>query len=132
MLDHTTKGKKLHTVNIKDEVYHEAKSLVQKKGGTFTDYVNETLSSQIDRDKFVRMYAYHVTEDYISDNAIYLKDSKLNQTAIVTLKEFADTDLDNSGIYAFCEICDSDSCIHVRHVLMTGSLLKLSILYKTA
>ncbi|MGD9674670.1 MAG: hypothetical protein AB7U98_14480 [Candidatus Nitrosocosmicus sp.] len=128
----SSKGKKLHTANIVDEVYQQAKYLVQRKGGTFTDFVNDTLSSHIDRDRFVKMYAPHVTEDFVSNNAIYLNDSKLNKTAIVKLKEYPDTDLDNSGFYAVCEICESDSCIHVRQVLVTGSILKLSKLYKKA
>lgn len=132
MLNKSTEGKKLHTVNITDEVYHKAKSLVQKKGGTFTDFVNDILSSYIDRDKFVRMYAHHVTEDYISDNAIYLNDSRLSKIVLVKLKEYPDTDMDNSGFYAFCENCESDCCIHVRQVLVTGSILKLSTLYKKA
>ncbi|HYG00411.1 MAG TPA: hypothetical protein VD815_09980 [Candidatus Saccharimonadales bacterium] len=132
MSDKSTNDKKLHTVNITDQVYHRAKSLVQKKGGTFTDFVNDTLSSYIDRDRFVKMYAPHITEDYVSNNAIYLNDLKLNKTAIVILKEYPDSDLENSGFYAFCEICESDSCIHVRHVLATGSILKLSTLYKMA
>lgn len=132
MSDKSAKQKRLHTVNITDEVYHKVKSLVQKKGGTFTDFVNTTLSSHVDRDRFVKMYAPHIVEDYISSNAIYLIDSKLNKTAIIKLKEYPDSDLNNSGFYAVCETCESDSCIHVRQVLVTGSILKLSKLYKKA
>lgn len=132
MSDKSTKGKKLHTANIVDEVYQQTKSLVQKNRGTFTDFVNDTLSSHFERDRFAKMYAPHVTEDTVSANAIYLIDSKLNKTAIVTLKEYPDTDLENSGFYAVCEICESSSCIHVRQVLVTGSILKLSKRYKKA
>lgn len=132
MSDESPKGKKLHTANIVDDVYQKVKALVQKRGGTFTDFVNDTLSSFIDRDRFVKLYAPHVSEDFVSNNAIYLNDSKLNKTAIVKLKEYPDTDLDNSGFYAVCEICESDSCVHVRQVLVTGSILKLSKLYKKA
>lgn len=132
MSDESPNGKKLHTANIVDDVYQKVKALVQKRGGTFTDFVNDTLSSFIDRDRFVKLYAPHVSEDFVSNNAIYLNDSKLNKTAIVKLKEYPDTDLDNSGFYAVCEICESDSCVHVRQVLVTGSILKLSKLYKKA
>jgi len=132
MSDESPNGKKLHTANIVDDVYQKVKALVQKRGGTFTDFVNDTLSSFIDRDRFVKLYAPHVSEDFVSNNAIYLNDSKLNKTAIVRLKEYPDTDLDNSGFYAVCEICESDSCLHVRQVLVTGSILKLSKLYKKA
>ena len=132
MLDESTKTKKVHTINISDDVYKRVKSHIQEKGGTFTEFVNTTLSASLNRHKLSKMYTPYITEDFISQNAVYLNDSKLNKIAIVRLKEFPDTDLDNTGFYAYCEICDSDSCIHVRHSLVTGSILKLSILYKKA
>lgn len=130
MLNTHTKTKKLHTVNITDDVYKGIKHHIQEKGGTFTEFVNTTLSASLNRYKLIEMYTPDINEDFISENAIYLNDSKLNKIAIVRLKEFPDTDLDNTGLYAYCEICDSDSCIHVRHALVTGSILKLSILCK--
>ena len=132
MLKKSAKTKKVHTVNISDDVYKRVKGHLQEKGGTFTEYVNSTLLASLNRYKLIKMYSPHISEDFISENAIYLNDSKLNKIAIVRLKEFPDTDLDNTGFYAYCEICDSDSCIHVRHSLVTGSILKLGRLYKKA
>ena len=77
------------------------------------------------------MYAPHLSEDYISKNAIFLNDTKLNKTAIIKIKECPDTDLKNSGFYGYCETCDSDSCIHVRYCLASASILKLRIPNKT-
>ncbi|VFJ15126.1 hypothetical protein [Candidatus Nitrosocosmicus franklandus] len=119
-------------LNIADEVYHKFKSLVQKKRRTIADFVNTMVSPHVNKDRFEKIYALHIVEDYISNNAIYLIDSKLNKTAGVKLKEYPDSDLNNSGFYAVYETCESDSCIHVRQVLVTGSILKLSKLYKNA
>lgn len=117
--------KKSHTVNISDAVYNGLKEMLIDRKTTLTDLVNDSLTAQINRNIFLKMYAPHLSEDYVSKNAIFLNDLKLCKTAIVKIKEHPDSDLDNSGFYGYCETCNSDSCIHVRYCLASASILKL-------
>lgn len=123
--------KKSHTINVTDIVHKNLKDMLVEKKCTLTDLVNETLLIHINRNAFLKMYAPHLSEEYISKNAIFLNDTKLNKTAIIKIKEYSDSDLDNSGFYGYCETCESDSCIHVRYCLASASILKLRILDKT-
>jgi hypothetical protein len=126
-------NKKRRPINISNEAYLKSREIVEREGkGTLVEYVNETLLKNAERDHFLKLYALYIKEDYISEDAVYLKDSKLNKIAIVRLKEYPDEDLDNSGYYGFCETCLSDSCIHVRHSLVTGSLMTLKLSDKMA
>lgn len=125
--------KKRRPINISNEAYLKSREIVEREQkGTLVDYVNETLLKNAERDNFARMYAYYVKEDYVSEDAVYLKDSKLNKIAIVRLKTYADEDLENSGYYAFCETCLVDNCIHVRQSLVTGSIYRLKLSDKMA
>lgn len=123
--------KRSHTVNIQDSVHKNLKEMLVEKRCNLTELVDESLIIHINRNAFLKMYASHLSEDYISKNAIFLNDSKLNKTAIIKIKEYPDSDLENSGFYGYCETCDSDSCIHVRYCLASASILKLRMLDKT-
>lgn len=126
-------NKKRRPINISNEAYLKSREIVEKQQrGTLVDYVNETLLKNAEREHFLKMYSYYVKEDYVSEDAVYLKDSKLNKIAIVRLKEYPDDDLENSGYFAFCETCLVDNCIHIRHALVTGSLLRLKLSDKMA
>ena len=126
-------NKKRRPINISNEAYLKSREIVEREQkGTLVDYVNETLLRNAERDNFIKMYANHVKEDYVSEDAVYLKDSKLNKIAIVRLKMYPVDDLDNSGYYGYCETCLSENCIHVRHSLVTGSLMRLKLSDKMA
>ncbi len=99
---------------------------------TLYDFVNELIISSAKRDKFIKMYAPHISEEHITENVVFLNDTKLNKIAVIRLKEYPDTDLENSGYYGYCETCDSDSCIHVKASLASGSLMRLSLSGKKA
>jgi hypothetical protein len=114
-----------HPVNISTEAYINSKELAEKKNVTLVNYVNSVLVDNAKKVNFLTRYTNHIKEDYISEDTIYLKDSKLNKTAIVKLKEHTDPDLPDSRITIYCETCDSDSCIHVRFTLASNSILKL-------
>jgi hypothetical protein len=125
--------KKRRPINISNEAYLKSREIVERdERGTLVDYVNQTLLINAERDHFLKIYAPYVKEDYVSEDAVYLKDSKLNKIAIVRLKMYADDDLENSGYYAFCETCLVDNCIHVRQVLVTGSICRLKPEHKKA
>lgn len=130
--DDTPKSKKLHTVNIYDKTYRKIKEILLERGGTITDFINETLMGYVDKDSFLAMYAPNLKQELQSDDTLYIKDKKLDKIAIVRLKIYPDTDLDNSGFYGYCETCNSDNCIHVRYSLASGSLMQLRPLDKTA
>jgi hypothetical protein len=129
--ENMSKSKKLHTVNIYDQTYRKIKQIVLEKGGTITDIINDTLLGYVDRDKFLSMYAHNLKEELQTEDAIYVKDKKLEKIAVVRLRVYPVEDLDNSGFYGYCETCDSDSCIHVRITLASGSLMRLKPLDKT-
>lgn len=119
------KSHKLHSANIYDEAYNKVKNLVLEKGGTITDFINNLILGYVDRDAFLAMYAPHVKQDFATEDAVYLKDDKMDRIAVVRLKIYPSTDLNNAGYYGYCETCDSDNCIHVRHSLASNSLLQL-------
>lgn len=125
------KSKKLHTVNIYDATYKKVKEILLDKGGTITDFINDTLMNYVDKDSFLGMYAPNLKEELITEDAIYLKDKKLDKIAIVRLKVYPTEDLENTGYFGYCETCDSDNCIHVRHSLGSNSLMRLKPLDKT-
>lgn len=121
-------NKKRHLIGISNEAYLKSKEMAEKERyNTLVDYVNETLLQNAERGKFLNMYASFLKQDYVSEDAVYIKDSKINKIAIVRLLEYSDEDLNNSGYYVFCETCASDSCIHVRYSLATGSVNRLRL-----
>lgn len=130
--DTTSKSKNLHTVNVYDQTYRKIKAIVLEKGGTITDLINETLMGYVDRDKFLAMYAPNLKQELQTEDAIYIKDKKLDKIAVVRLRVYPVEDLENSGYFGYCETCDSENCIHVRQSLASGSLLRLQPSDKTA
>ena len=126
------KSKKLHTVNIYDKTYRKIKEILLDKGGTITDFINDTLMGYVDRDSFLAMYAPNLKQELQTEDSIYIKDKKLDKIAIVRLRIYPDTDLENSGYYGYCETCNSESCIHVRYTLASGSIMQLQPLDKMA
>lgn len=124
--------KKKHPLNISDEAYLAGKKVSEDKQMTLYDFVNESVLSSVNREQFVKMYAPYISEEHVTENVVFLNDTKLNKIAVVRLREFPDTDLENSGYYGYCETCDSDCCIHVRTSLASGSLSRLKLSDKKA
>ena len=128
----TTVKRKKHPLNVSDEAYLAGKKVAEEHKMTLYDFVNESVLMAVKRDNFVKMYAPYISEEHVTDNVIFLNDTRLNKIAVVRLREFPDTDLENSGYYGYCETCDSDNCIHVRTSLASGSLSRLKLSDKKA
>lgn len=116
------------------EIYLKAKKLleilpVKKK---FIEYIDEVVLMNLERNNFLSMAFPHQKTEFVSKDAIYVRDSKQDKSAIVQIKEYKDSDLENSGFYAYCETDNSDSCIHVRYCLASDSLIRLYTLGKKA
>lgn len=117
--------KKRLSVAIFAPVYEKVKEASERKGKTVTDYVNETLMMNVERDNFLKLFAPHLSFEYASEYSIFIKDSTIDKTAIIKIKWHKVEDLKKTGCYVYCETDDSDSCCHVKYALLLPDILKI-------
>lgn len=120
------------SIKMSKGVYVKAKKMLEEKGGKFIDYIDNLVSIDLVRDNFLKMAYPMIKTEHISEDAIYVRDSKNNKSAVVQIKEYEDSDLDNSGFYAYCETDKSDTCVHVRYCLASDSAIQLYTLSRKA
>ena len=105
------------TLTIREEVYNKINEFHQKQQTPvkFNPWVSDYLLMSIEKDEFLKEYAPFLSKIGIEGNRITIRDDKTKKYADVYLKDHS----------LFCELDNSDSCIHVRFAL---ALPELSLL----
>lgn len=103
------------TVEILKETYDVMKANAEKKHWNTKDYINTVLMEVIERDRFLHSYAPSLSKIGYEDNVLFIKDSKLGNTAEVYLRDRA----------LYCNICESKDCIHIHYTLALPEVVKL-------
>jgi hypothetical protein len=121
------KKRNRHTINLSDDVFSRLGMYVAKWGNTKEGIVNQSVYDTVfGRDQFLKMYAPHLTLEYSTPNTILINDSELNKTAVVKAKwNNIVKEKTRSLLSLKCELCDSDSCIHVRFSLVLPNILRI-------
>lgn len=117
-----------HTINLHTEVYTKLGEYVARWGNSKENVVNDVVYQAVfQRDQFLKVFAPHLTLEHSTQNAIYITDVELDKTAVVKAKWNDITkENDNRSLLSLrCELCDSDSCIHVRYSLVLPDTLQL-------
>ncbi len=123
-----TKRNRGHTVNLRTDVYALLSEYSAKRGLTKESVVNQSVYDAIfARNQFLKMLAPHLYLEHAAPNALYIRDSDLQKTAVVQVKwnNIITNEKERSLINLKCELCDSDSCIHVRYSLVTPDIIRL-------
>ncbi len=102
------------------------KQTAEQKGKTIQNYINETLLMNVERDKFLKVFAPYLSLEHASDNTIFLHDDKLDKTVLIKLK-FQDNNSFDSSVQVFCETDDSLECVHVRFAMALPELMQLNL-----
>ncbi len=101
------------TVAIKDEVYEKAKSKAIEKGLTLVDYINDTISHNLEREAFLKSYAPHI-EKISAGDTLVLRDNKTKKIVEVSIKDGK----------LHCTNDDTD-CIHIHYALASQEIGRL-------
>lgn len=115
-----------HSLSVYDQVYEIAykrfesdkqKQLfeIESKKQGFTKWVSDYLLMNLERDKFLKLYAPYLSKVGIEGNRLTIRDENT--------KSYHDVYLHDHKLV--CETDNSDSCIHVRFALALPELGKL-------
>lgn len=122
-------NRKRHTVNLNDDVFRQLGLYVAEHGDTKENVVTRAVMDWVgdDRKKFLKAYAPQLTLEHISNTAIFINDNELNKTAVVRVQWNSITkDVQNRSLLKlYCEICESESCIHVRYSLVLPNITQM-------
>lgn len=108
-------GKEVVTVEIFKETYDIMKAMAAKKHWNVKDYINTILIETIDKDKFLQRYAPFLVKVGFEDNILFVKDSKINKTAEIYLRDHT----------LYCNICELKDCVHIHYALALPEISKL-------
>src|SRR5579883_3451760 len=90
-------GKEVITVEIFRETYDIMRANAEKKHWNTKDYINTVLAEVIEKDKFLQTYAPYLFKVGFNDNILFIKDSKVDKTAEIYLKDRV----------LYCNLCES-------------------------
>ena len=108
-------GKEVVTVEIFKETYEIMKSVAQKNRWNTKDYINSVLQGAVETDKFLKAYMPFLSKVAYESNTLFIKDSKTKQIAEVQLRDRM----------LFCNVCESNDCIHIHYALALPEAAKL-------
>ena len=108
-------GKEVITVEIFKQTYDVMKATATKKRCNTKDYINTVLAEAIERDKFLHKYAPFLSKIGFDDNILFVRDTKLSKTAEIYLRDRT----------LYCNICESNDCIHIHYALALPEITKL-------
>lgn len=120
-----------HTVNLNDDVYRQLGMYVAKHGDTKENTVRQAVMDLVgdERNRFLKAYAPHLTLEHTTSCSIFIEDSELEKTAVVKAKWNDITKPENKNnrslLHLYCELCNSESCIHVRYSLVIPDTLRI-------
>jgi hypothetical protein len=77
--------KKRHTVHLKEDVFNLLTKYIAEHGNTKENVVTQAVMDLVSgaREKFLKMYAPHLTLDHATPNTMLINDNELNKTAVV-------------------------------------------------
>ena len=120
------------TVHISPEVDSRLDEYVAKFGGPKQEVVDAAVDATVYvRQNFIKAYAPHLTLEHSTLNAIYIHDNELQKTAVVKAKwrdlyeSGKDKTNNRSLLTIFCELCESENCIHVRYSLILPEMPRI-------
>jgi hypothetical protein len=108
-------GKEVITVEIFKETYDVMKSNAEKKRWNTKDLINTVLADAIERERFLQSYAPYLSKIGYEDNVLFIKDSKLGETAEVYLRDRM----------LYCSVCESKDCTHIHYTLALPEVSKM-------
>lgn len=124
-----TPQSKRRTIHLNDDVFTRLDQYVAKHGDTKQNIVTQAVMDLIngEREKFLKVYAPQLNLEYSTPNTIFINDNELEKTAVVKAKWnniLANKDK-RSLLSLFCELCNSEHCIHVRYSLVLPDIIRL-------
>jgi hypothetical protein len=124
----SSESTKRRTVHLKEDVFTLLVKYVSEQGGTKEQAVRTAVIDLVTekRKQFLKMYAPHLTLDHATQNTILINDSELKKMAVVkvTWNNIA-TSKHRPLLTLQCELCNSDSCIHIRYSLVLPDIFRI-------
>ena len=116
-----------HTINLTTEVFTRLGEYVARWGNSKENVANNAVYDTVYlKDQFLKVYAPHLTLENSTVNSIFINDHELGRTAVIKVRWNNITKEEKRPLMSvYCELCDSDNCIHVRYSLVLPNILRL-------
>jgi hypothetical protein len=108
-------GKDVITVEIFRETYAIMKSQAERKRRNTKEYINSVLTEAIERDRFLQAFAPSLMRVGYEGNILFIKDAKMGKTTEIYLRDHT----------LYCNICESNDCLHIHFALALPEAAKL-------
>ncbi len=102
------------TVVKKLEEYYKSGTI---KAPDFTNFVNELLLMNVEKDAFLRKYAPKLAKVAYEDNILFIKDFELDRTVEIYLRDH----------HLYCNLDNSKDCVHIHYALALPEVGRLQI-----
>lgn len=120
---------KRRTIHLEDDVFTRLDQYVAEHGDTKINTVTKAVMDLVggQREKFLKMYAPHIRLTHSSKEMIILEDQDLDKVAVVIAQwnNIVKNKEKRSLMSLYCQLCSSDSCIHVRYSLVLPDILQI-------